>query len=177
MIERSGSGSIPLTSGSGSGRPKNMWLRWIRIRNTAGKDSALPACVTDPWTLLGVNTPVDLQLWLRHETLITEIARTAKNQRIATDGMVSVKITSYPYLELTVMTVILLLLLVHWQIKIRTKYNRCGFGRPKRNISVTMFFTGVKTWYIILLQSSRASLKFTEAWIKSGPSSKNINKT
>jgi hypothetical protein len=29
MIE--GSGSIPLTSGSGSGRPKNMW---IRIRNT-----------------------------------------------------------------------------------------------------------------------------------------------
>ncbi len=31
MIE--GSGSIPLTSGSG--RPKNMWIRWIRIRNTA----------------------------------------------------------------------------------------------------------------------------------------------
>jgi hypothetical protein len=30
-----GSGSIPLTSGSGSGRPKNMWIRWIRIRNTA----------------------------------------------------------------------------------------------------------------------------------------------
>ncbi len=28
--------SIPLTSGSGSGswRPKNMWIRWIRIRNT-----------------------------------------------------------------------------------------------------------------------------------------------
>ncbi len=24
--------SIPLTSGSGSGRPKNMWIRWIRIR-------------------------------------------------------------------------------------------------------------------------------------------------
>jgi hypothetical protein len=31
----SGSGSIPLTSGSGSRRPKNMWIRWIRIRNTA----------------------------------------------------------------------------------------------------------------------------------------------
>ncbi len=30
MIE--GSGSIPLTSGSGSGRPKNMWIR-IRIRH------------------------------------------------------------------------------------------------------------------------------------------------
>ncbi len=29
---RSGSGSIPLTDGSGSGsrRPKNMWIRWIR---------------------------------------------------------------------------------------------------------------------------------------------------
>jgi hypothetical protein len=37
MIEGSGagseSGSIPLTSGSGSRRPKNMWIR-IRIRNT-----------------------------------------------------------------------------------------------------------------------------------------------
>jgi hypothetical protein len=32
MIE--GSESIPLTNGSGSGRPKNMW---IRIRNTARK--------------------------------------------------------------------------------------------------------------------------------------------
>jgi hypothetical protein len=28
----SGSESIPLTSGSGSRRPKNMWIRWIRIR-------------------------------------------------------------------------------------------------------------------------------------------------
>ncbi len=35
MIEGSGSGSIPLTTGSGSGRPKNIWIRWIRIRNTA----------------------------------------------------------------------------------------------------------------------------------------------
>ncbi len=36
MIEVSGSGSIPLTNGSGSGfrRPKNTWIRWIRIRNT-----------------------------------------------------------------------------------------------------------------------------------------------
>jgi hypothetical protein len=30
---RSGSESIPLTDGSGSRRPKNMWIRWIRIRN------------------------------------------------------------------------------------------------------------------------------------------------
>jgi hypothetical protein len=38
MIE--GSGSIPLTNGSGSGsrRPQNMWIRWIRIRNTGGLD-------------------------------------------------------------------------------------------------------------------------------------------
>jgi hypothetical protein len=36
MIERSA--SISLTNGSGSGRPKNMWLRiQIRIRNTADK--------------------------------------------------------------------------------------------------------------------------------------------
>ncbi len=32
MIEGSGSGSIPLTNGFGSGRPKKMWIRWIRIR-------------------------------------------------------------------------------------------------------------------------------------------------
>jgi hypothetical protein len=32
MIEGAGSGSIHLTSGSGSGsrRPKNMWIRWIK---------------------------------------------------------------------------------------------------------------------------------------------------
>jgi hypothetical protein len=40
MIEGSGAGpgSIPLTNGSGSGRPKNTWIR-IRIRNTAVKDA------------------------------------------------------------------------------------------------------------------------------------------
>ncbi len=30
MIEGSGSIPVPLTSGSGSGRPKNTWIRWIR---------------------------------------------------------------------------------------------------------------------------------------------------
>jgi hypothetical protein len=49
-----------------------------------GKVDALPARVADPWTLLGVDPPVDLQLGLRHETLITEIARTAQNKRMAT---------------------------------------------------------------------------------------------
>ncbi len=32
MIEGSRSGFIPLTNGSGSGGPKNMWIRWIRIQ-------------------------------------------------------------------------------------------------------------------------------------------------
>jgi hypothetical protein len=40
MIEGSESGSIPLTSGSGSWRPKNTWIRLIRIRirNTGYSD-------------------------------------------------------------------------------------------------------------------------------------------
>jgi hypothetical protein len=38
----SGSGSIPLTNESGFGRPKNMWIRWIRIRNTLGYRTYLP---------------------------------------------------------------------------------------------------------------------------------------
>ncbi len=42
MIE--GSGSIPLTSGSGSGRPKNTWIRWIRIRNTDKKTPLYFCC-------------------------------------------------------------------------------------------------------------------------------------
>jgi hypothetical protein len=42
MIE--GSGSIPLTSGSGSWRPKNMWIRWIRLRST-DINSAVPYLV------------------------------------------------------------------------------------------------------------------------------------
>jgi hypothetical protein len=29
---RSGTGSKPLTNGSGSGRPKNLWIQLIRIR-------------------------------------------------------------------------------------------------------------------------------------------------
>jgi hypothetical protein len=33
----SGSGSIPMTNGSGSGRPKNTSIRWIRIRNTGSE--------------------------------------------------------------------------------------------------------------------------------------------
>ncbi len=35
MLEGSGSGSLTLTNGSGSRRPKNIWILRIRIRNTA----------------------------------------------------------------------------------------------------------------------------------------------
>ncbi len=39
MFKGSRSGSIPLTNGSRSGsrRPKNVWIRWFQIRNTAVK--------------------------------------------------------------------------------------------------------------------------------------------
>jgi hypothetical protein len=47
ILSGSRAGSIPLTyeSGSGSRRPKNMW---IRIRNTDSKESIPPACVAWP---------------------------------------------------------------------------------------------------------------------------------
>ncbi len=40
LIEGSESKFIPLTNGSrsGSGRPQNMWIRWIRIWNTVSKN-------------------------------------------------------------------------------------------------------------------------------------------
>ncbi len=69
MIDGSGSGSIPLTNGSG--RPKNMWIRWIRIqiliRNTvqesdyvmAGERLARP--VSTPLGELGLGICYDLR--------------------------------------------------------------------------------------------------------------------
>ncbi len=51
MIE--GSGSIHLTSGSGSGRPKNMWIRRIRIRNTAKNCQILPGTGSGSGSLPG----------------------------------------------------------------------------------------------------------------------------
>jgi hypothetical protein len=44
MIEGSESGFIFLTRGSGSGsrRPKNIWIRRIRIRNTGGNPNEKP---------------------------------------------------------------------------------------------------------------------------------------
>ncbi len=59
MIEGSGYGSKPLTSGSGSGRPKNTRIRWIliriRIRNTAWNRNFLP-CGTGTVTFKKVGT-------------------------------------------------------------------------------------------------------------------------
>jgi hypothetical protein len=63
MIEgsgfRAGSGSIPLTTGSGSGRPKNMWIRiriWIRntAHSVADLDPVLGAfIILDPGSRMG----------------------------------------------------------------------------------------------------------------------------
>ncbi len=56
MIEGSGSGSIPLTVGSGSGRPKNMWIRiriWIRntAKNVQNRRDKKIQCCADPGCL------------------------------------------------------------------------------------------------------------------------------
>ncbi len=62
MIEGSGSGSragsgyIPLTSGSGSRKPKNMWIR-IRIRNTAWRYRLLPPPRCSRRTYPRIQTP------------------------------------------------------------------------------------------------------------------------
>ncbi len=66
MIEESGPGSIPLTNESGPGRPKNMWIRWIRIRirirNTAENEVFL--IKKDPyWKLSLVGFPEEERQW------------------------------------------------------------------------------------------------------------------
>ncbi len=53
----SGSGSIPLTNGSGSGRPKNTWIRWIRIRNTAKGAPVRPVKISPVHKLLLMTGP------------------------------------------------------------------------------------------------------------------------
>jgi hypothetical protein len=78
MIEESGYGSVPLTNGSGSGsrRPKNIWIRRIRIRNTGSlfwrifvksyrKNSTRTSCT--------VCTGVVLQ-WLQSSPLLENIS-------------------------------------------------------------------------------------------------------
>jgi hypothetical protein len=60
MIEGSGSESIPLTSGSGSGRPKNMW---IRIRNTDFKKACRETQDIPYFT--SVNAPLSVSYYCR----------------------------------------------------------------------------------------------------------------
>ncbi len=60
MIE--GSGSIPLTSGSGSWRPKNMWIRTqIRIRNTVWNWTSFVLCLQDEQLALLVDPVLDTE--------------------------------------------------------------------------------------------------------------------
>jgi hypothetical protein len=60
----SGAGSIPLNNGSGSRRPKNMWIRWIQIWiwNTASHDRFLPGFLLK--TLAHLNFPLNSFLFL-----------------------------------------------------------------------------------------------------------------
>ncbi len=71
MIEGSRSGSIPLTNGSGSGsrRPKNMWIRWIRIRirNTGSKNIFLFCLLLTGWLYVQ-----DLKILASRETVEAE---------------------------------------------------------------------------------------------------------
>ena len=46
--KREGSGSIPLTNGSGSGRPKNIRIPWIRIPNTYDQCCGSGMLIPDP---------------------------------------------------------------------------------------------------------------------------------
>jgi hypothetical protein len=70
-----GSGSVTLTNGSGSKRPKNIRIRRFRIRNT-GFDIRVQSCVSDPamisicgriclFSSLGLRTQGTKIIWIR----------------------------------------------------------------------------------------------------------------
>jgi hypothetical protein len=79
MIEGSGSGSIHLTSGSGSGRPKNMWIRWVRIHNTGHDNIFLKSL-----------------FWCREEIISQEVARI---QPIGRSQQIIQLFTSHPWIR------------------------------------------------------------------------------
>ncbi len=86
MREGSGFGSIPLTSGSGSeaGRPKNMWIRWIRIRiriRNTGQNTRIrfrkdpnPDLQT-PWGIYGSGKILQSDRMLIHNTGVMDSER------------------------------------------------------------------------------------------------------
>ncbi len=55
-------GSVPLTNGSGSGRPKNIWILRIRIRNTGGNNCHTYSPTRIPIHLLSLTSPAKSQL-------------------------------------------------------------------------------------------------------------------
>ncbi len=80
MIE--GSGSIPLTNGSGSGRPKNMSIRWIRVRNTATATAPyiawreIVACSAERAKFDNASTLKSFYYWTLRERIRTRIRST-----------------------------------------------------------------------------------------------------
>jgi hypothetical protein len=72
MIEGSGSGSKPLTNGSGSGRPKNIWIRWIR--NTG----LLPAKLKEATINLNFYPVLCTRITSKKAPIITAYSRCAR---------------------------------------------------------------------------------------------------
>ncbi len=62
MIFWSWSGSIPLINASGSRRPKNIRIRWIRIRNTVFHCKLVPIFWTSkPWIRIWIRIRIGIQ--------------------------------------------------------------------------------------------------------------------
>ena len=73
MIEGSESGSNPLTNGSGSRRPKNTWIRWIRIRNT-GRSSFTADNIVTFFKKIVIQLGVDPLLLVDSQLFMTTVS-------------------------------------------------------------------------------------------------------